>query len=555
MTLDEKRKTEAALTSEFVGKNKGKLLEIAKCLAAKFDTGMRDMKNFYLKGGNAFYILDKEGGSDLTGKDAPEGDYDFQFVPDESVYDCWQNKIKKIDENILCALKETAKEYKNGFNTDCFKDENIIQLLSKNIDGHPSDIKITARELVSGAARIGAKYLTLGYSEVAKAAMAEPDKRIKLDTADFCSETIAEGCEPSVYVNYTIPGFILYRMVYKFRYTAVINGRQQKFSLKSEIADISVPRVGSGEVYMSQEGVVTNFRKKCDFNIPGWGYHLYENINLIQEIDFGISGSAHKKAKREARLKRAAEALIKANGGAEGTFKDITALLGYTVSEPYSSTESKEILGYYSALIYSLKDNDDFKDVIGKIYKNCVDAYFNDLLKWLGDSLKWKALHKFKTNDRFALTVSDIKTAVNVVINGCNESLSYKSIRISTQYLSPFLYADNRFKCAFDYAEIGVADDSSFNYLISFCNKKTNCSLSSFANINSVTFSPDGAAVLTMTVNKKETNGCARILYVIIRKHSVTPESILLSAKKMLSLCILESQRYSLTWVVQNYGR
>jgi hypothetical protein len=77
-------------------------------------------------------------------------------------------------------------------------------------------------------------------------------------------------CGPAIYVNNTIPGFILYRMAYACNYTVGTDG----FSIKSEIIDISIPRAGSAEIYMSQEGAVTRFRLLGGFTIPGWGISL-----------------------------------------------------------------------------------------------------------------------------------------------------------------------------------------------------------------------------------------------------------------------------------------
>lgn len=554
MTLDEKRKTEAALTGLFVRSNKHKLLETARFLAGKFSEGTVLMDNFYLKGGNAFFILSKTAAND---PDAPEGDYDFQFVPEAAAYRDWENSIRAIDQKIITALKETVQNFRSGFNTDCFKAENIIGLIQGEKSGTRQDITIKEQESVGGITLIGKKYMAQSYIEVAKEALKQDDKRVKLDSGDFIYNDIPNISglsesgdpsvigEPSIYVNYTIPGFVLYRMVCKFRYKVSTGGKEEEITLKSEIIDISVPRAGSGEVYMSQNGVITHFREKDGFNIPGWGYHLYENINLLQEIALGVSGSAHKKEKREDRLKKAAEILIKANGGPKKTLDDISFLLNETISEPYSDTESKKILGYYSALIYSIKDECTFKNIIGKIYGNCVGAYFSDLYRRQPYGRKWEALYKFKLNDGFALTVSDVNNAVSALINGCK-------VCAVTQNMSPFLSVEKDCVCAFDYAEVGVSG-SLYESLRTFCADRKGLFLDERAHIADVTDNGDSITV-TMTVNKKSSAGVARVLYVIIRKQNagITPQSLRESAKKMLTCSILESQRYSLTRVVQS---
>lgn len=151
------------------------------------------------------------------------------------------------------------------------------------------------------------------------------------------------GAGPMIYVNYTIPDFILYRLMYGYHYTDV---EGKNFELKSEIIDVTVPRKGSAEVFLSQQGVVTHFsRSEQGFDIPGWGYHFYENINLLQEIRLGLSSSADKEEKRVRRGEQAMEALQALNPA---------GLLQESIVESVSGSGEKRIQGYLGALTYNI---------------------------------------------------------------------------------------------------------------------------------------------------------------------------------------------------------
>lgn len=178
------------------------------------------------------------------------------------------------------------------------------------------------------------------------------------------------------YVNYRIPGFILYRIVLRRAYKK----ENEIEHLKSEIIDISIPRYGSNEVYMSQEGVITHFCEVSTlyedwtgFKVPGWGYHFYENLNLLQEIELGISGSKHKKEKREKRGKNALDHLLQNND------RSLTKII---LDDSINESKGHNILGFLAAHLYNIDsygvlDGEligNIKEKIKKFYKAELNA-------------------------------------------------------------------------------------------------------------------------------------------------------------------------------------
>ncbi len=161
---------------------------------------------------------------------------------------------------------------------------------------------------------IGKRYLDYSESELLLALDSEKHVggRIKLDTktpgavldTPFYGERYQLYCMPTVYVNCTIPGFLLYRLalIYEFVLYEDTLEEAQSIKIKSEVVDISIPRLLSAESELSTKDQVSIVSDKGGFMIPGWRYHLFENLLLLGEIPLGISGSEHKKAKRQNRV-------------------------------------------------------------------------------------------------------------------------------------------------------------------------------------------------------------------------------------------------------------
>ncbi len=161
---------------------------------------------------------------------------------------------------------------------------------------------------------IGKRYLDYSESEVLLVLEGEQHKsgRIVLDTKDpgavvdspYSNPDFKLYVTPTVYVNCTISGFLLYRLALIYEYVLYENteGEAQSIKIKSEVVDLSIPRLLTPESELSTQDKVSMVTEKDSFYIPGWRYHLFENLLLLGEIRLGISGSEHKKAKRETRV-------------------------------------------------------------------------------------------------------------------------------------------------------------------------------------------------------------------------------------------------------------
>ncbi len=555
MTHEQKQKIEAEITAEFISKNSERVMDVAKTFSEKILNDKiisKYMNNFYLKGGNSISVLEDK---PLT------GDFDFQFVPNADAYNNWNTRIDVIDKRIIEAMKDTVKDYGGSmFDTSISDCGNIKKIVSEVIG---KDADAAENEFFNSVERIGDEYMTCDYVTVAVEASKNADNRAAVNRQTQPEMNVFDNKKfpACVYVNYTIPGFILYRLVCKRSYTITIDGVAEKVTLKSEIIDVSIPRVGSGEVYMSMKGIVTNFREKDAFVIPGWGYHFYENINLLQEIELGISGSPQKKEKRLDRFNQAANKLIEANKNRKNTVKttisnkDIVKLLDEKINEPDSMGGDNEIWGYYLALSYTAGNcmfyADETVNIISDtVIPKTVESYFNDLLNWKHASNILSALYEYKIKDRFLFTVSDLKGIADKIIADFNKicSVRYGIGKIAAKHLSPYLYADGNIKCGFDYAVISVDDQNVCDKLFDYC--KDCCSLGSDESIKYHSAEKkDGAAVITMN---KSLNGVTRVAYVIIQADNGQTGDIKSFAEEMLKFSILESQRFPLTQIVQD---
>ncbi len=556
MDHETKRKIEAEITVAFIKKNSERVMNVARLFSAKIKNDniiLNNMDNFYLKGGNSISVLEDK---PLT------GDFDFQFVPNAGVYNNWNTKIANIDKRIIEAMKDTVNSYiGTRFDTSVLDCDNIKEIVSQVIG---KDADVNNREFCKSIDRIGDEYMTSDYVAVAAEASKTADNRAAINRPTpsekdvFNNDLLFPAC---VYVNYTIPGFILYRLVCKCSVKITIDGVSETATLKSEIIDVSIPRVGSGEVYMSQKGIVTHFREKDGFVIPGWGYHFYENINLLQEIELGISGSPQKKEKRIERFNQAANELIKANKERNSTIKttinnsSIVKLLDKKINEPDGLGGFNEICGYYLALSYIAVNFMSYTDITTNfiqniVIPNAVKSYFEDFLKRNSMSKALNTLYEFKIKDRFSFTVSDLKGIVDKIIADFNKicSVRYGIGRIAVKYLSPYLYAEGNIKCGFDYAVISVGSQDAYDKLFDYCENR--CSLGSVDDIKYNSAIKEGdTAIITMN---KTLDSVTRVAYVIIQTDSGHTGNTKSLAEEMLKFCILESQRFPLTQIIQD---
>lgn len=460
LNLDDKRAIEAEITKKFLEDNK----ELVKLLVTNFSNKMKrillnEKYNFYLKGGNA---LSKLKGEECT------GDYDFQLMPPVATYRNWSGSFKNIDDTLIEILKETieesAKQSEPKFETECFK-ANIVQKLAKKKSINL--INLIQGDRCDNFMQIGKIYGVKSYSQILR----DPNLNEKIskkkfrEVVDVKTENLvgkSKDFGPSVYVNYTIPGFILYRLVYRYAYTEGL--KNEEISLKSEIIDISIPRFESPEVFMSQEGIITYFRNADDmqFKIPGWGYHFYENINLLQEIKLGVSGSKDKIEKRVNRLKEALEKLKEVNGN------QFTNILVNRINEDSSN---RKILGYFGAMTYNVDNYDHTYEeeaiaLLKTLIEGNINAYFSNFFNEKKDE-EYKKLVGFRLNKDLDTTVriaSEAKSSIKKFIEIYNKCAGKENLKLmeegtNFQFISP-LMSGEEWIFAFDYIVVEVKSAS-----------------------------------------------------------------------------------------------
>lgn len=349
LDVDQRRVADAEITRAFLARNS----DVVDRLIARFGElaggGEFAPYHFYLKGGNAIALLEGR---------PTEGDYDFQLMPPLEDYEDWPGTVNQVNHAVCHVLTESLRGFEAGFfDVSMFEvgalagwagtQGNPLQKAGISFEGVTQDRK---RE---GMLLIGPDYGRRTFSEIRRDRRFR-DGRIELDREELQARNLPFEAGPMIYVNYTIPGFILFRMVYGFRY---VDAAGEEFFLKSEIIDVSLPRKGSAEVYLSQEGVITHFRPSgMGFNIPGWGYHLYENINLLQEISLGISGSPHKREKRLNRGSLALDRMLAVNP--QGVVRQV-------IWEPHEGGNF-QVLGYLGVLLYNVSTYQEFRGNVSR---------------------------------------------------------------------------------------------------------------------------------------------------------------------------------------------
>lgn len=466
MDIEGRRIVDGELTQDFLRNNQ----VLVQMLIGEFGTqinaaGLTPANNyrFYLKGGNALAILTNR---------VPDGDYDFQLRPPDAVYANWAAAFPALDVALLTALENTvintqirAANAGLAFNVTSFLPA-TIQAWAATANNPVHENHIDVANLVQQARRndileIGTNFRNSSYRQIVTDPNFHNGRLEGHGVVAFAAQALAGlagNFGPMIYVNYTIPGFILYRMVLSYQYS----DNDGNFNLKSEIIDVSVPRPGSGEVFMAQSGVVTHFRPTGNLNfpfeIPGWGYHLYENINLLQEIELGISGSPHKRAKRERRLLEAYNAMTTANG-AVGR---VDTILPPQINEPQHNNTFgppfQQISGYFGILSYNVKHYNAFEQnatayLQAHIAANLKQHFIISEEAWGRSRTQWQKLVYYRLSrafDKKVVTVEAARSAVAKLL--CSYRSAYASYdggrldmreNITFQYISPFSRLEN----------------------------------------------------------------------------------------------------------------
>lgn len=563
LSYQDKRVIDAEITKRFLEDNKN----IVKKLVGNFASCMNtEGFCYYLKGGNAIAILNGVDEGHLS------GDFDFQLQLSAQIYANWGGNFDGLNLKLVNILKNTVDntavmEDAGSFKLDCFQTETIRELArAKGIELG----RIRRSDRHNDIMYIGKRYGGMPYTGIIEAGGGQ---RIEgtgiVEKADVQFSDAGREFGPSAYVNYTIPGFILYRMVYSYSYE--MGG--ETFNLKSEIIDLSIPRPGSAEVYLSQEGVVTYFRhsgiEAYPFRIPGWGYHFYENLNLLQEIELGISGSADKRQKRIDRLNMAMDILKKANGRND----KLENILQLEINEPWHNNTYKapyrRIRGYFGALAFPVSEYGGayqqaaISYMQGKVY-NMIQSYYSNLCGlWQGKYKDWERLVFFRINskiDQAFHKAVDVKYCVTRFIAKYSWPEGRPGMRAGMklgkhyQFISPLL-ENNEFYFPFDLIVVQIAAKSLapgvdlYSAFKEYCKRTQDGRFTDFGDEkNAFTYVVNEAADSRFRV--KRTYG------VIFQKYDggELPDAKDKHLKDFLTRSILESQRYPLARLLESGG-
>lgn len=564
MKYEDKRIIDAEITKKFLRDNADAIdkiiAEFSSVINEEFlrhhELGNDENEyNFYLKGGNALSVLD--------GK-APTGDFDFQLVPPAAVYNNWTVRFRELDEIIVTVLQHTVERLANlpdpiVFNEESFLVDTLEQWArEENNPIHINNIDLAGIERLERRQNImfiGRNNGTASYANIIRRRNPE-SMRLEDDSVDFrFREFQFGGAEfgPSIYVNYTIPGFILYRMVYCYKYRIA----DTTFSLKSEIIDVSIPRLGSAEIFLSQKGNITYFRRSPvrghEFNIPGWGYHFYENINLLQEINLGLSGSPHKMQKRIERLELAMAKLEEANATVPGKLQ-LDDILSQEIKEPNETLPRgyEYIRGYLGALTLNIADYRRYN--LNMIEHVKVTSYLQT--KSLFETFKshhsknykdWKKLVFYKLKSSFDQTIcnsQDLRSLIGLFTAG------FKRYRSDFQYkfLTPMLgdagiplKPEDIFDFPFNYVVIGI-NEQYFDAFYDYC-----CSKVTSERIHPPRRSDNMSAfVCAENTTKGTKQKFSLVFYLIFQKFNdeIDMKNI---TEEFLKKCICESQRHAVS--------
>lgn len=435
-------------------------------MALKQACSNSEIEYHYLKGGNALSLLKP---IDTT------GDWDFQVIPKTSLYTTWaqsssiNTELTKLNTKVLTILVDSAKKLQTnelankGNDVKNFIDTQVPNKIVEIVKKYTTkEVTVTYNGNNSRAYSVGPTYQCLSewalkncksYSEK-EARLALDDREItKLDTIITKLEelTFSEYCKPAVYVNNSIPAFLLFRLALQYDYVVTLKSdisTKEDMRVKSEIVDISIPRIGNPETYLSVKSEMTILGKNYtdQFTIPGWRYHLFENLLLIGEIDLGISGSPQKEAKRIARVEEAMIQLMKIN--------NITKLDAICTNIELKEREGQTDVGKLSIQPQVIKDFlcesvhyaasissgglSDAKDKAKNLLVTHFDNLYDKYNKKSDIGLLMAILPKLNAFALTSITLSEIRAALNTLI-APDPSVKLDPIPTYRLILDPFL--------------------------------------------------------------------------------------------------------------------
>ncbi|WP_281629687.1 hypothetical protein [Vibrio sp. St2] len=457
-----KRRVDSEITEKFLevvaAPTEAAALRADAALRTKAGLNTNNIYYHYLKGGAALTKLDTGG--------HPTSDWDFQVMPDLATYTKWATganpnaELDTVHDAMIEVLEDAAQaliagvgpnDVTVGMNTtmnNWLTGEllGIIENVVREETGLVGPITVAYRDNQSRCYQVGRDMRYLPEWDMRNHRLFNNNtQRIEFGLGDTVSHAMTNNisglvyqaqCTPTIYVNHTIPGFLLYRLaiVYDFRITH--GGNTEDIRFKSEVVDLSTPRMGNPESYISAKDEVTVLHddQNGDFKIPGWRYMLFENLLLIGEIELGVSGSPHKEAKRKKRAAAAMYAIaglnnnranLKALGNA-ATIQEIPNQQNGTHRRGIIPQVKYDLLGKVNHFAASVNEQGPSGDVIGHINK-AVEGNYDLAITGSGLQLTaacdqsnvnklMKNLPNLKACILNPLTFSQVNTALSILL-------------------------------------------------------------------------------------------------------------------------------------------
>ncbi|MCG9595178.1 hypothetical protein L1D15_00435 [Vibrio sp. Isolate25] len=487
-----KRRVDSEITEKFLEvvavPTEAAALRADAALRTKAGLNTNNIYYHYLKGGAALTKLNTGG--------HPTSDWDFQVMPDLATYTKWATganpnaELDTVHDAMIEVLEDAAQALRAGVGpNDVTVGMNttmnnwltgellgIIEKVVREETGLVGPITVAYQNNQSRCYQVGRDMRYLPEWEMRNHRLFNNNsQRIEFGPLDTVSHTMTDNisglgyqaqCTPTIYVNHTIPGFLLYRLaiVYDFRITH--GGNTEDIRFKSEVVDLSTPRMGNPESYISVKDEVTVLSddQNNEFKIPGWRYMLFENLLLIGEIELGVSGSPHKEAKRKERAAAAFYAIaglnnnranLKALGNA-ATIQEIPNQQNGTHRRGIIPQVKYDLLGKVNHFAASVNEQGPTGDVIDYINK-AVEGNYDLAITGSGLLLTsacdqsnvnklMKNLSNLKACILNPLTFSQVNTALSILLkpNSTKVNPNDKFKVVNDALLSTWLQLDSK---------------------------------------------------------------------------------------------------------------
>ena len=268
---------------------------------------------FHVKGGTSLALYFEYSNYQNQNAAIPQSDWDTQIVinPDLPPH-AWYNLYLKIANRIHKFLESTQSEFSKQEGSRKLLDD-VAFATNKECEVQLQSVGgLELSEQLNSHATLGCTALhPLQYLDNALAVLrGEPEdtwanaieKYYTLTPGDIKSQTNTKKQFASVFMNFSIPNFYLFRLLVRFRGRNIPSDKEQRdFAYRAELIDISIPRRDTAECLTQWHHTSNRLISYQGVFIPNHFYHLDEQIQMVRE---NLAGTSPSKDKLEKRLKR-----------------------------------------------------------------------------------------------------------------------------------------------------------------------------------------------------------------------------------------------------------